>query len=290
MGNACLSGSVNVHKRRGPKPLPPIQGRCLQCGADFTVGRRGNRKKKFCGLHCAATYNMAIKFDALDTKRDTIEQCLCCHDKILMKQEMSANAVAENKGYIARRRRQNDFDWRRVSSMASRAFHASNGTLVCEEEKTRRTQEQAWGAEWKGVTDCHYAQYWHDHWAAGVRRRALWRKRYKTDPAFTCKRMLRNQVARIKRRTMWSKRSNELLGCTYEYARKHIESKFKRGMSWSNVGEWEIDHIIPISAFDLTNEQQVRSVNHFTNLQPLWKEENRLKRDRLPAAHQLALL
>lgn len=290
MGNACSSGAVNAPKRRGRKPLPPIQGRCVQCGSDFTVSRQGNRKKKFCGLHCATTYNMAVKFDALDTKRDAIEQCLCCHDKLLMKQQMSATAVAEKKGYIGWRRRHNGFDWRKVSSMASRAFHAQQNTLVRDDEKMRRALEWAWRTEWKGVTACYYADYWHEWYDRGVRRRAIWRERYKVDPAFTCKRMLRNQVARIKRRTTWSKRSNELLGCTYEQARQWIEAQFKRGMTWGNCGKWEIDHIIPISAFDLTDERQVRCVNHYTNLRPLWAHENRSKRDKIVEAHQLALL
>lgn len=289
MGNACLSGAVNAPKR-GEWPRHPKQKTCLQCGEALWIPYRGDHTKKFCNNSCATHYNMALRHGRLYARQGAIEPCLTCHDAMRMKSEMSAALAGVTRRAVLTRRKENGFDSMKVSSMASRAFHASNGTLICEEEKTRRTQEQAWGGEWRGVTDCHYAQYWHDHWATGVRRRALWRKRYKTDPAFTCKRMLRNQVARIKRRTTWSKRSNELLGCTYEYARKHIESKFKRGMSWSNVGEWEIDHIIPISAFDLTNEQQVRSVNHFTNLQPLWKEENRLKRDRFPDAHQLALL
>jgi hypothetical protein len=289
MGNACLSGAVNAPKR-GEWSRRSIFRNCRQCGAELWIQKRGARAKKFCNLHCATTYNMAVKFDALDTKRDAIEQCLCCHDKILMKQEMSAKAVAEKKGYIARRRRQNGFDWRKVSSMASRAHHLASGTMLTAEEKIRRAQEWAWAGEWKGVTDCHYANYWHNYLHTGARRRALWRKRYKVDPAFTCKRMLRNQVARIKRRTTWSKRSNELLGCTYAEARKWIESQFKKGMTWANCGEWEIDHIIPIAAFDLTDERQVMCVNHYTNLRPLWAHENRLKRDRIERPHQLALL
>lgn len=290
MGNACSSGAVNAPKRRGRKPLPPIQGRCLECGAEFTVSRRGNRKKKFCNESCACTHNMRLRFGVDWTRLKSKEPCLKCHDAMWMKSEMSAILVAEKLRYIRKRRKRIGFDWKKVSSLASRAFHAQQNTLVRDDEKMRRALDWAWHTEWNGVTSCHYADYWHEWYDRGVRRRALWKRRYKVDPAFTCKRMLRNQVARIKRRTTWSKRSNELLGCTYEEARRWIESQFKRGMGWHNTGEWEIDHIVPISSFDLTDERQVRCVNHYTNLRPLWAEENRSKRAKILEAHQLALL
>ena len=67
----------------------------------------------------------------------------------------------------------------------------------------------------------------------------------------------------------------KIIGCnTIEFI-NHLQSKFKKGMTWSNYGEWEIDHIKPSClAFDLN---EVKVLNHYTNLQPLWKEENNLK-------------
>jgi hypothetical protein len=100
------------------------------------------------------------------------------------------------------------------------------------------------------------------------------------------KRMLRAQARRIKqpikRMGRRSLTTNELLGCSYAEARAWIELKFRRGMGWHNTGEWEIDHVIPIAAFDLSNDAHVRRVNHYTNLQPLWRDENRAKSDRMP--------
>lgn len=107
------------------------------------------------------------------------------------------------------------------------------------------------------------------------------------------KRMLRGQARRIKvpikQRTGKSYRTNELLGCSYVEARRWIEAKFKRGMGWHNTGEWEIDHVIPIAAFDLSNPAHIARVNHYSNLQPLWKHENRAKSDRIPVG-QLMLV
>jgi hypothetical protein len=64
------------------------------------------------------------------------------------------------------------------------------------------------------------------------------------------------------------------LGCSIEELKQHLESKFKDGMSWENQGKWHIDHIRPLSSFDLINREQFLQACHFSNLQPLWAEEN----------------
>jgi 5-methylcytosine-specific restriction endonuclease McrA len=51
-------------------------------------------------------------------------------------------------------------------------------------------------------------------------------------------------------------------------------------MTWDNYGEWEIDHIVPISSGK--TEEDVIKLCHYKNLQPLWKEDNRKKGNKLP--------
>ena len=76
-----------------------------------------------------------------------------------------------------------------------------------------------------------------------------------------------------------------LLGCTIAEAITHLERQFKPGMTWDNHGlhGWHIDHIIPISAFDLTDPQQIAKACHYSNLQPLWARENQAKGNRRAA-------
>lgn len=71
------------------------------------------------------------------------------------------------------------------------------------------------------------------------------------------------------------------LGCSLKEFRKHIQSKFKDGMSWDNYGDWHLDHIMPLSSFDLTNEGEFREAVHFSNIQPLWANENLSKGARI---------
>ena len=73
-----------------------------------------------------------------------------------------------------------------------------------------------------------------------------------------------------------SKRTLELLGCSVEELRKHLESQFKEGMTWTNYGKngWVIDHIQPCVSFDLSKLSGQKKAFHYTNLQPLWEKVN----------------
>lgn len=71
--------------------------------------------------------------------------------------------------------------------------------------------------------------------------------------------------------------TEKLLGCSFEFVKKHLELQFQQGMSWDNYGEWQIDHIIPCNFFDLSNPDHQTMCFNFRNLQPLWKDHNRSK-------------
>jgi hypothetical protein len=69
------------------------------------------------------------------------------------------------------------------------------------------------------------------------------------------------------------------LGCSIEEFKIYLESKFSPDMTWENwsINGWHIDHIKPISSFDLTDRKQLLEACHYTNLQPLWADENLTK-------------
>ena len=73
----------------------------------------------------------------------------------------------------------------------------------------------------------------------------------------------------------------ELLGCTGEEWRAHLESTFKPGMSWENhgkgEGKWEVDHIMPVSSFDQEDHLQQLICWNYRNTQALWSHENMAK-------------
>ncbi len=72
--------------------------------------------------------------------------------------------------------------------------------------------------------------------------------------------------------------TEQYLGCNIQEYKLYLESKFNQNISWENYGiEWEIDHIRPICSFNLDNEEEMYQCFHFTNTQPLNKQENREK-------------
>ena len=73
----------------------------------------------------------------------------------------------------------------------------------------------------------------------------------------------------------------QLIGCTAKELRYHLKSLFKDGMTFDNYGEWEVDHIYPISLTDMTNLDEVKQCCNYKNLQPLWMSDNRSKSNKI---------
>jgi len=109
------------------------------------------------------------------------------------------------------------------------------------------------------------------------RRKEFWRK----DKNFLLRERLRTQINQAIRFNKPNIIIHALLGCDVSYAREYLENRFEKGMSWGNYGNdkncWVIDHIIPLSSFDLIdNNQQIKAFN-YKNIQPLWAVDNMKK-------------
>lgn len=109
------------------------------------------------------------------------------------------------------------------------------------------------------------------------------RQKLRERPAQRIADNFRHQLYRwVKRGAAKPASSETLLGCSFEVFRQHLECQFRKGMTWQNYGPtWHIDHIIPCSAFDLTQPAHVRQCFHFTNLRPLWAKANSRKRAKI---------
>lgn len=112
--------------------------------------------------------------------------------------------------------------------------------------------------------------------------------RYENDYLFRLRHNIRSSIKISIKKSGYLKKSksSDILGCSYEFFKQYLESKFKPWMSWDNYGKyngqfnfgWDIDHIIPISS--AKTEEEVIKLNHYTNLQPLCSKVNReIKRD-----------
>jgi len=75
--------------------------------------------------------------------------------------------------------------------------------------------------------------------------------------------------------------SMELLGCNKEEFKEHILSKLKENMKLENYGEWEVDHIYPISKIDFSDTNDIIKYFNYKNLRPLDKIENAKKSNKI---------
>jgi hypothetical protein len=76
------------------------------------------------------------------------------------------------------------------------------------------------------------------------------------------------------RNTKRAKEATRYLDCSIEELKIWLRIQFQPGMCWENYGQWHIDHVLPLKAFDLTNEGQRLQALNWMNLQPLWKHAN----------------
>ena len=109
-------------------------------------------------------------------------------------------------------------------------------------------------------------------------------KRYANNPSFRLSANLRGRIRSALKGIAKLKSSLELLGCTIDELKIHLESKFLNGMTWENYSYrgWHVDHIVPCASFDLSKPEAMSKCFHWTNLQPLWCKDNISKGSKIP--------
>lgn len=114
------------------------------------------------------------------------------------------------------------------------------------------------------------------------------RDRRANDPLFAASFRIRVRTRNAFHRIAADKPASteELLGTDWQSLKNHIESQFVGGMSWENMSEWHIDHIVPLAS--AKTEDELAALCHYTNLQPLWASDNLSKGAKLP--EQLGLV
>ena len=109
-----------------------------------------------------------------------------------------------------------------------------------------------------------------------------WNKiRYKTNSLYRLIHNLRIRTKEYLKHHGYKSKTFEIVGCTPEFLKEYLENKFTEGMSWDNYGYygWHIDHIIPLSS--AKTEEEIYKLCHYTNLQPLWANDNLTKGNKL---------
>ena len=105
------------------------------------------------------------------------------------------------------------------------------------------------------------------------------KERKSNDEAFRLACNLRSRLRKvlIKQLTNRSSKTEELLGISFEEFKDYIEFLMSPHMSWKNI---DLDHVQPLSSYDLSDPIQLKEAAHFSNIQPLLKHDNRKKGSR----------
>lgn len=119
-----------------------------------------------------------------------------------------------------------------------------------------------------------------------IQRNSKQKEKLKTDKFYCLTRRLRNRLYYGIKNTNWKKNSKfiEYIGCNRETLIQHIESQFLDGMSWENIGKWQLDHHFPLSK--ARTENDIYTLSHYTNLRPMWANENKSKNNKVEICWQ----
>lgn len=107
------------------------------------------------------------------------------------------------------------------------------------------------------------------------------KNKMKTDINFHILHNLRSRLNFALKKSIKQESAKELIGCTIEELKIHLANQFVGDMTWDNYGEWHIDHIRPCSSFNMLMEEDRKRCFHYSNLQPLWAEDNFSKGDKI---------
>jgi 5-methylcytosine-specific restriction endonuclease McrA len=195
-------------------------------------------------IKCGETKLATNEFFAWQTKQQTL--------KTACKKCLSAIEKARVQGMSKE-------DRHALYARLYRSKRQKPGYLARETVKRRRWRQK----------NLEYARAWH---------RDYIREKRKTCPQIRMAAALRKRLHKYLGRADSRGRSEALLGCTYEELWAHLRSQYCDGMADENYGQyWEIDHVIPLSAWDLANPAHLAAASHHLNLSPLEKSANRSK-------------
>ena len=184
-------------------------------------------------------------------------------EKILAKQKAKRQEPKEKARIQA---------YRDANKSRSKEYYEENKEVLLEKASARYAEKR------EECLKKRKDRYWKD--VEETRRKAseYIRKRNLNDEAF---RLLGNMRSRLRiamrdQGTMKVETSLRLFGCSADELKAHIESQFTDGMSWENYGihGWHVDHIKPCSSFDFSLDSEQRECFHYSNLHPLWAEDN----------------
>lgn len=209
---------------------------------------------------CGEVKEKSLFYKNTGTKDDLTSACKVC---INSSSNVASNRSEETKERIRNYKRK----WKKLNSQYDATYYAANSDVIKERAKIwkennperRLENNRRWALD-------------NPEKSAECSRKNKARRMSEPLTAFIEKtRCLIGNHIRVRGYTKRS-RTHEILGCSWDFFKLHIEKQFHKGMTWGNRSDWHIDHITPIAI--AKTECEVLALNHFTNLRPIWAKDN----------------
>lgn len=106
------------------------------------------------------------------------------------------------------------------------------------------------------------------------------RDKRQNDPVYIRRRQINAQIAKaIRTGADYTRLDN--VNCSVGQLKRWLRFQFHEGWDFTDNKNWNIDHVIPLSFFDLNNEQEELIACHWSNIRPVEPNENRRKSDKI---------
>jgi hypothetical protein len=274
-----------IRKFKKERNISPIS--CLICGKSFIpVGVR----RLTCSSECAKKRKRFLKDKWLDDHADFVEKLRKEYNKKYYENPEIIKKSQERQERVKTRKLKNDLKLLNVviNKVIRKQIMIREKIRQCSLCKEIKPVQEMVGGKNTWCKECALIEKQKDRLLNPEKFKEQYRQaniRMKLDPVKYIRARIRDRLAKAVKRyargTTISGSKLRYLGCSAKEAVCYLEVKFKPGMNWNNYGwdGWHIDHIIPVSAFDLTKEEERKQAFHYTNLQPLWAIENISKGD-----------
>ena len=173
----------------------------------------------------------------------------------------------------------------KIKKKSQERFQQNKKTILEKKQNWRKNNPE----EYKKQTKKYYESTKEDQsikkkiWIENNREKynSYWTNRKKEDPEFKLLSGMRSRLSSYLKLHNITKKNKtfDIVGCSPEFLKEHLEKQFISGMTWENRNEWHIDHVIPLSS--AKTEDELYKLCHYTNLQPLWAEDNLKKSNKI---------
>lgn len=147
-----------------------------------------------------------------------------------------------------------------------------------------KPERQITNQKWRSLHKEYISNYHKTHYQLHSKEKYEYKKnRLKNDKMFKLKENIRSRMYMALKCVFKSGSTVTLLGCDISEYKIYLEQQFKDNMTWENQGKlWHIDHIIPIKFFNLNDITEQKLAFNYSNTQPLYSIDNRIKNCTLP--------